>query len=152
MADLNKITAQTVDDDTDLEKVKVLFTRMVPKVEKALRDLENTLQQYSRLCNPDDLDDLSEQVKAATEEATRFMDSIGILYDENEGYAPGLSGHEKASTNIKPFSAGSDVTIFEFLEKFSAYCAGTKKAYKLYNNFFVCLHPGSDCLIPAGLR
>ena len=65
------------------------------------------------------------------------MDSISALYDENEGYAPGLSGHEKASTDIKPFAAGSDVTIFEFLEKFSAYCAGTKKikAYKLYNNY-----------------
>ena len=65
------------------------------------------------------------------------MDNIAALYDENEGYAPGLSGHEKATTDIKPFTAGSDVTIFEFLEKFSAYCAGTKKikAYKLYNNY-----------------
>ena len=52
-------------------------------------------------------------------------------------YAPGLSGYEMATTDIKPFTAGSDVTIFEFLEKFSAYCAGTKKikAYKLYNNY-----------------
>ena len=45
--------------------------------------------------------------------------------------------YEKASTDIKSFAAGSDVTIFEFLEKFSAYCAGTKKvkAYKLYNKY-----------------
>ena len=77
------------------------------------------------------------QVEAPTDEATRFVDCISALYDKNEGYAPGLSGHEKASTDIKPFKAGSDVTIFEFLEKFSAYCAGMKKikAYKLYNNY-----------------
>ena len=66
MADLIKITAQTVNDDTDLDKVKLLFTRTVPKVEKAVRQLENTLQQYSRLADPHDLDDLTEQVKAAT--------------------------------------------------------------------------------------
>ena len=54
------------------------------------------------------------------------------VVDENEGYATGLSSHEKATTDIKLFSAGSDVTIFKFLEKFSAYFAGTKKvkAYK----------------------
>ena len=48
-----------------------------------------------------------------------------------------MSGHEKPTTDIKPFTAGSDVTIFKFLEKFSAYCARTKKikAYKLYNNY-----------------
>ena len=71
------------------------------------------------------------------QEATRFTELVGELYDENEGYAPGLSSHEKATTDIKSFSAGSDVTIFEFLEKFPAYCAGTKKvkAYKLYNNY-----------------
>ena len=79
-------------------------------MEKAICELENTLQQYSRLADPNDFDDLTEQVEAATEEATRFVDAIGVLYDENEGYAPGLSGHEKATTDIKPFSAGSDVT------------------------------------------
>ena len=78
-------------------------------------------------------------MEAATEEATRFVDAIGILYDKNKGDAPGLSGHEKATTDIKPFSAGSDITIFKFLEKFSAYCAVTKKlkAYKLYNNYLL---------------
>ena len=137
MADLNKITAKKVNEDTDLEKVKLLFTRTVPKVEKAVCKFENTLQMYSRLADPDDLDNLTVQVEAATVEATRFMDTVGMLYDENEGYAPGLSGYEKATTDIKPFSAGSDVTIFKFLEKFSAYFAGTKKvkAYKLYNNY-----------------
>ena len=37
LADLNKITSKVVDDDTDLEKV--LHTRTVPKVEKAVREL-----------------------------------------------------------------------------------------------------------------
>ena len=76
-------------------------------------------------------------MEAASQEAARFTELVGELYDENEGFAPGLSGHEKATTDIKPFSAGSDVTIFEFQEKFSAYWAGTKKvkAYKLYNNY-----------------
>ena len=85
MVDLIKITTQTVNDDTDLKKVKLLFTRTVPKVEKAVRKLENILQHYSRLADPDDLDDLTEQVEAATEEATRFVDIIGVLYDKNEG-------------------------------------------------------------------
>ena len=93
LADLKKITSKVVDDDTDLEKVKVLHTRTVPKVEKAVRELENTLQQYSRIYEPIDLDDLSDQVDTATEEATKFVDNIVALYDENEGYAPGLSSH-----------------------------------------------------------
>ena len=137
IADLNKITAKKITDDTDLEKIKLLFTRTVPTVEKAVPELENTLLKYSRLADPDGLVDLTEQVEAATEEATGFVDTVGELYDDNEGFATGLSGHEKATTDIKPFSAGSDVTIFEFLEKFSAYFAGTKKikAYKLYNNY-----------------
>ena len=41
---------------------------------------------------------------------------------------------EKSLTEIKPFSAGSDVTVFEFIDKFNAYCLGTKKA-KLYHNY-----------------
>ena len=49
----------------------------------------------------------------------------------------GLSGHKKVTTDIKPFTPGSGITIFKFLEKFSAYCAETKKikAYKQYNNY-----------------
>ena len=99
MADLNRIMSKVVDDNTDLQKVKSLQTGTVPRVEKAVPELESTLRPYSRICDPTEL-------------------------DENEGYAPGLSGHEKATTDIKPFTAGSDVTLFGFLEKFSAYCAG----------------------------
>ena len=82
--------------------------------------MEKYLREYSRLADPDDLEDMSEPVEAASQEATSFTELVGELYDENEGYAPGVSSHEKATTDIKPFSAGSDVTIFEFLEKFSA--------------------------------
>ena len=40
-------------------------------------------------------------------------------------------------TENKPFTAGADATVFEFLEKFATYFSGTKKvkAYKLYNNY-----------------
>ena len=77
-------------------------------------------------------------MEAVSQEAARFTQLVGELYDENEGYAPGLSRHVNATMDIKPFTAGSDVTIFKFLEKFSAYCAGTKKikAYKFHNNYF----------------
>ena len=74
----------------------------------------------------------------AIEEATKFVETISSLYDENEGYAPGLRGHEKAMTDIKLFSAGSDVTVLEFLGKFGAYCTGTKKV-KAYKQTTICL-------------
>ena len=59
------------------------------------------------------------------------------MYNENEGYALGLSGLEKLMTELKLFSTCSDITVFEFLNKFDAYCTGTQmvKAHKLYNNF-----------------
>ena len=138
IVELHKLAAKKVKDDTDLEKNKLLFNRTVPTVEKAVREVEKFPREYSQLKDPDDLEDMSAWVEAESQEAVRFTELVGELYDENEGYAPGLSGHEKATTDIKPFTAGSDVTIFEFLEKFSANCSGTKKvkAYKLYNNYF----------------
>ena len=62
------------------------------------------------------------------EEATKFVTQVTRLYNENKGYAPGLTGLEKTLTEIKPFFAGSDVTMFQFIDKFNAYCSGTKKA------------------------
>ena len=53
-----------------------------------------------RLADPDDLEDMSARVEATSQEAVRFTELVGRLYDENEGYAPGLSGHEKATTDI----------------------------------------------------
>ena len=70
-------------------------------------------------------------------DASQFVTQVTKLYNENKGYAPGLTGLEKSLTEIKPFSAGSDVTIFEFIDRFNAYCSGTKKAKanKLYHNY-----------------
>ena len=127
MAELHKVAAKTVNEDTDLEKIKLLFNRTVPTVEKLVREMEKYLRDYSGFADPDDLNDMSERVEAASQEAARFTELVGELYDENKGYAPGLSGHKKATADIKPFTAGSDVTILEFLEKFSAYCAKAKK-------------------------
>ena len=139
MAELIKTTSKVVDENTDLEKIKDLQLGTVPKVEKSVRELESTLRQYAKICDPDELDDLSDQVESTIEKATTFVENIVSLYEEHEGYAPGLSDHEKATTKIKPFAAGADVTVFEFLEKFAAYCSGMKKvkAYKLYNNYLL---------------
>ena len=70
-------------------------------------------------------------------DASQFVTQVTKLYNENKGYAPGLTGLEKSLTEIKPFSAGSDVTILEFIDRFNAYCSGMKKAkaYKLYHNY-----------------
>ena len=80
---------------------------------------------------------MSEIVYSAIEEATLFVKTVTSINNNNEGYSPGLSGLEKSMTEFKPFSAGSDVTVFEFLDKFNAYCTGSRKAkaYKLYNNY-----------------
>ena len=132
-----KTTSKVVDENTDLEKIKDLQLGTIPKVEESVRELESILRQYAKICDPDELDDLSDQVESTIEKATMFVENIASLYDEDEGYAPGLSGHEKATTKIKLFAAGADVTVFEFLENFAAYCSGTKKvkAYKQYNNY-----------------
>ena len=100
MAELHKVAAKKVNDDTDLEKIKLLFNQTIPTVEKLLREMKKYLRDYSRFADPDDLDDLSERVEAASQEAARFTELVGELYDENEGYAPGLSGNEKATTDI----------------------------------------------------
>ena len=116
-----------MEENTDLEKIKDLRLGTIPKVKKSVRELESTLRQYAKICDPDELNHLSDQVESAIEKATSFVENIASLYDEHEGYAPGQSGHEKATTEIKPFAVGADVTVFEFLEKCAAYCSGTKK-------------------------
>ena len=62
---------------------------------------------------------LSYRVDPTIEEASNFITTVTSLYDDNEGYAPTLRGLEKVMAEINPFSAGSDVTIFEFLDKFN---------------------------------
>ena len=89
------------------------------------------------MCDDEELDANTITVDSIIQEASMFITQVTRLYNENEGYAPGLTGLEKSLTEIKPFSAGSEVTVFEFIDKFNAYCLGTKKAkaYKLYHNY-----------------
>ena len=122
---------------TDLEKLKHLQTNTVPRVEKAISGLESTLQMLATQCEDEELDQDTATVDSVIQQAGEFIAQVTRLYNENEGYAPGLTGLEKSLTEIKPFSAGADVTVFEFIDKFNAYCVGTKKAkaYKLYHNY-----------------
>ena len=59
------------------------------------------------------------QVDPVVGETSNFISTSTSLYDDKEGYASGLSSLEKSMTEIKPFSAGSYITIFEFLDKFN---------------------------------
>ena len=106
-------------------------------MEKAISELESTLQKLASMCDDEELDLNTATVDSIIQEAGDFITQVTQLYNENEGYAPGLTGLEKSLTEIKPFSAGSDVTVFEFIDKFNAYCLGNKKAkaYKLYHNY-----------------
>ena len=47
IAELHKVAAKTVNEDTDLEKIKLLFIRTVPTVEKLVREMEKYLRDYS---------------------------------------------------------------------------------------------------------
>ena len=123
-------------ETTNLKKLKYLQTKTVPRVEKAISELKSTLQKLATMCDDEELDANTITVDSIIQKASQFMTQVTRLYNENEGYAPGLTGLEKSLTEIKPFSAGSEVTVFEFIDKFNAYCLGTKKAkaYKLYHN------------------
>ena len=80
------------------------------------------------MCDDEELDLNTATVDSIIQEAGDFIAQVTWLYNENEGYPLGLTGLEKSLTEIKPFSAGSDITVFEFIDKFNAYCVGTKKA------------------------
>ena len=70
-----------------MEKLKNLHDRFIPRVEKMVQDIESDLQKYSRL---------ADQVDPIVKEVSNFVATITSLYDDNEGYAPTLSGLEKA--------------------------------------------------------
>ena len=130
---LEKVVSQPVDDGTKVEKLKNLHNRVIPRVEKMVHEIDSDLQKYSRVADIVELDEVTNQVDPIIEEASNFITTVTSLYDDNEGYAPTLRGLEKAMAEIKPFSSGSDVMVFEFLDKFNMYCTGSKKgkAYKL---------------------
>ena len=79
IAELHKMAAKKVSDDTDLEKIKLLFNRTVPTVKKAVQELDKFLLEYSRIANLDDLEDMSAWVEAASQEAAWFTELDGEL-------------------------------------------------------------------------
>ena len=91
----------------------------------------------SLVCEDEEMDEISVITDAAIKETSQFIRRTARAYHDNEGYAPTLTGLEKSLTEIKPFAADSDVTIYEFVDKFKAYCSGTKraKAYKLWSSY-----------------
>ena len=46
----------SVNESTDLEKLKYLQTKTVPRVEKAISELESTLQKLATMCDDEELD------------------------------------------------------------------------------------------------
>ena len=83
------ITSQAVNDDVDLEKLKSPQTTTIPRFEKAIMELEGTLQKYSRTCNADEVEEMSDIMYNAIKEATLFVRTVTSMY--NKGYASGLS-------------------------------------------------------------
>ena len=77
---------------TDLEKLKYPQTKIVPRVEKAIMELESTLQRISITCDDEELDVNTAMVDGIIAEASQFVTQVTRLYNKNEGYAPGLTG------------------------------------------------------------
>ena len=67
---------------------------MISRVEKAVLELETALQKYSRICDPMDLEEVSNQVDESINEATNFITTVTSICNDREGYTPGLSGLE----------------------------------------------------------
>lgn len=147
------VVSKPADEGTDVEKLN-LHNRVIPRVEKTVHEIESDLQKYSWIADPAELGELMGQVDPIVEEASNFIATVTSLYDENEGYAPTLSGLEKAMAEIKPFSAGSDVTVFEFLDKFNTYMhwIQERKGVQVIQQLPLCFHPSSDEFIPARFR
>ena len=78
-------------------------------------------------------------------EASQFITQATRLYNKNQGYAPGLTGLEKSLTEIKPFSAVSNVTIFAFIDRFNAYCSIQRRRRRTsYTIIISHIHPSPD--------
>ena len=63
-------------------------------MEKAISGLESTLQMLATQCEDGELDQDTATVDAVIREAGEFIAQVTRLYNENEGYAPGLTGLE----------------------------------------------------------
>ena len=73
---LCQVINQPIIEDTDLEKLKSLQNGVIPRVEKAILELESALQKYSRIANPMDLDEVTDQVDPVIEEASNFISIV----------------------------------------------------------------------------
>ena len=93
---LEKIIGLSVDNGTEVEKLKNLHNCVIPRVEKMVHDIESDHQKYSRVADIVELDEVTNQVDPIIEEASNFVATVTSLYDDNEGYAPTLSWLEKA--------------------------------------------------------
>ena len=89
---LKKTLVDSANETTDLEKLKYLQTKTVPRVEKAISDLESTLQKLAAMCDDKELDLNTATVDSIIQEAGDFITQVTHLYNENEGYAPDSLG------------------------------------------------------------
>ena len=84
---LKKTLVDSANETTDLEKLKYLQTKTVPRVEKAISDLESTLQKLAAMCDDEELDQDTDTVDSIIQEAGDFITQVTRLYNKNEGYA-----------------------------------------------------------------
>ena len=73
-----------------------------PPVANTIRTnlIQPTLQKLATMYDDDELDANTIIVDSIIQEASQFITQVTRLYDENEGYAPGLTGLEKSLTKI----------------------------------------------------
>ena len=60
----------------------MLQNGVIPRVEKGVLELETTLQKYSRISDPMELDKVTDQVDEAIEEAINFITTVTSMYNE----------------------------------------------------------------------
>ena len=70
---LKKTLVDFANETTDLEKLKYLQTKTVPRVEKAISDLESTLQKLAAMCDDEELDLDTATVDSIIQEAGDFI-------------------------------------------------------------------------------
>ena len=82
---MRKTLLDSANKTTDLEKLKFLQTKTVPRVEKAISELESTLQKLALMCDVEELDTNTATVDSIIQEAGHFITQVTRLYNENEG-------------------------------------------------------------------
>ena len=66
---LRKNLLDSANETTDLEKLKYLQTKDVPRVEEAISELESTLQKLASMCDDEELDLNTATVDSIIQEA-----------------------------------------------------------------------------------